>query len=184
MRIVGGEKKGFRLKGPYIEKVRPAMDKVKDSLFSMLYPLEMSELEVLDVFAGTGSIGLESLSRGCKYALFIEANRIMAKNIKDNIEFLNYTSKAKVFSKDFRIALRMLHKNKEKFDIIFSDPPYNLGLVNEFLKTLEKYNVLKENGLLIMEIDKNELPNIPPNLKIMKERSYGRTNILIFQQTV
>lgn len=184
MRIVGGEKRGFQLKGPYVERVRPAMDKVKDSLFSMLYPLETEELEILDVFAGTGSIGLEALSRGCKHATFVEANKIMAKNIKDNIELLDYSEKADVLNKDFRIALRILYKNEEKFDIIFSDPPYNLGLVNEFFKILKKYNVLKEKGLLIMEIDKSELPKKILDFKIVKERSYGRTNILIFQQTV
>jgi 16S rRNA (guanine(966)-N(2))-methyltransferase RsmD len=184
MRIVGGEKKGFRLKGPYVKKVRPAMDKVKDSLFSMLYPLKTEELEILDVFAGTGSVGLEALSRGYKYAIFIEANKIMAKNIKDNLELLGYSKKANILNKDFRVALRMLYKAKKRFDIIFSDPPYNLGLVNEFFEMLKKYNVLKEDGLLIMEIDNNELPKELSNFKILKERSYGRTNIVIFQQTV
>jgi 16S rRNA (guanine966-N2)-methyltransferase len=181
MRIVSGEKKGIKLKGPYSKKVRPAMDKVKDSIFSLLFPLEMDNLEVLDVFAGTGSVGFEALSRGGKSCTFIESSRLMAKNIKDNAILLGYEKKVNIINKDFRIALKVLKNNNKEFDIIFSDPPYNLGLVDEFLRALDKFNILRKDGILVMEIDRNELQKENYGLSILKNRKYGRTNIVIFK---
>ena len=184
MRIVSGDKKGIRLKGPYSKRVRPVMDKVKDSIFSMLYPLELHSLKIVDIFAGTGSVGLEALSRGGKECLFVESDKQMVKNILDNIKLTGYESKTRILNKDFRIALKSLKKKKEYFDLVFSDPPYNLGLVEEFLNNLYNFDILSENGLLVMEIDKNEIPEDPKkySLRVVKQKSYGRTNILIFKK--
>ncbi len=183
MRIVSGEKKGIILKGPYVKNVRPAMDKIKDSIFSLVTLSQTQGSMVLDVFAGTGSVGLEALSRGASKCFFIEANRLMSKNIKDNINILAYEEKSVVINRDFRIAIRTLFNNHKKFDMIFSDPPYNLGLVEEFLTTIEKYDILNVNGMLVMEIDRKELPKKPPkNLSVFKHKEYGRTNILIFKK--
>ena len=185
MRIVSGKNKGLKLKGPYLKKVRPAMDKIKDSIFSLLLPLEMDGLRILDVFAGTGSVGLEAISRGGKSCHFVETNKLMAKNIYDNIKLVKCDQNCKVINKDFRIALKILDKKEEKFDIIFSDPPYNLGLVDEFLKLLINFNILNKNGIVVMEIDRNEVPKyLDKKFEIVKQKEYGRTNIMILKHAL
>ena len=181
MRIITGRAKGLKLKTPAGLSTRPTSDRVKESLFDILNGLiNFSEINsVLDIFAGTGALGLESISRGATSATFIDA--ATTEIIRDNITRTKFED-CKVLRGDFEKILRRLSKKNLSFDIIFSDPPYSKGLAQKSLNLVTELNLLNENGLMIVEHGAGEI--LESNFELIRKIIYGHTTaITIFEKS-
>ena len=175
MRIITGKAKGLKLKTPAGMNTRPTSDRIKESLFSVLGGMiDFNECEkVLDIFAGTGALGLEAVSRGAESAFF--ADNFTADLIRENIKRAKFEENCKVFRGDFEKSLSNFAGAGEVFDLIFCDPPYNKGLSQKTLDFVSEKNLLTENGLLIVETGAEEFLDEPKNLKCIRRMTYGKT---------
>ena len=175
MRIITGRAKGLKLKTPANFSTRPTSDRVKESLFSILNGMkDCSEVEaVLDIFAGTGALGIESLSRGAKSAVFIDA--ATSDLISENIRRAKFEDFCKVFRGDFKKVLQKISRQDLKFDLIFSDPPYAKGLAQSTINLVSELELLKTDGLLIVEHGADEILELPQNLNLLRKTVYGKT---------
>jgi len=173
MRIVAGENKGNILKSPKDLHVRPTSEKVREALFDIL-GTSVEETCFLDLFAGTGAVGIEALSRGAKKAIFIEKEQKCIKIIKDNLKKTENSQNALVYKIDFLSGLKLLARKKFLLDYIFLDPPYNRGLVNISLLEISKLPILRHSGLVIAQHYKKEkvMENLN-NLSLYNQRRYG-----------
>ncbi|MBR4153039.1 MAG: 16S rRNA (guanine(966)-N(2))-methyltransferase RsmD [Selenomonadaceae bacterium] len=177
MRIITGRAKGLKLKTPAGLSTRPTSDRVKESLFSVLNGLiNFSEIKsVLDIFAGTGALGLESISRGASSATFIDA--ATAEIIRENINRSKFEN-CKVLRGDFEKILSKLAKENATFDLIFSDPPYAKGLSQKSLKLVAELNLLSDGGLMIIEHGAEEILDVPINFNLFRKITYGHTTAI------
>ena len=175
MRIITGRAKGLRLKTPKNFLTRPTADRVKESLFSILNGLiNFSEIKsVLDIFAGTGALGLESISRGANSAIFIDA--ATTDIIRENITRAGFED-CNVLRGDFEKVLRRLAKQNLAFDLIFSDPPYKKGLAQKSLELVAELNLL--NGLMIVEHGAEENLDVPTAFQLVRKTVYGHTTAI------
>ena len=174
MRIVTGSVKGLKLKAPKGFSTRPTSDRVKESVFNILNGMiNFSEVDnVLDIFAGTGSLGIEALSRGASSAVFIDfaTTEIISENIK-RAKFENVT---KIFRGDFVKVLKKISAQDLKFDLIFADPPYKKNLANITLELIAELELLNTGGLIVVEhgIDENLDTKI---VEKIRKIDYGHT---------
>ncbi|MDF2875597.1 MAG: rsmD [Sporomusa sp.] len=188
MRIITGIAKGTKLKTPKGLDVRPTADRVKESMFSILANLVLPAgrhaligAKVLDLFAGTGNLGLEALSRGAAHALFIDHSQISLAAIDQNISNARLGDLAKVQRADSIKALDRLAQSGQTFTLIFLDPPYNQGLVNTILLKLDGSSVLIEGGIIVVEHSKHESFNTQwQNLQLIRTERYGETIVTFF----
>lgn len=174
MRIITGSAKGLRLKTAAGLATRPTSDRVKESLFSILSGLvDFHEVNaVLDIFAGTGAIGLESISRGANSATFIDTNtNILTENIR-RTKFQN----CRVLRDEFRSALKKI--SSQKFDLIFSDPPYASNFAQISANLVSELSLLADAGLLIVEHGVNDILATPDNLEPVRKITYGHTTAI------
>ena len=176
MRIISGKYKGKILKGDNIEGTRPTMDRVKESLFGIIQN-NINKSICLDLFAGSGSLGIEALSNGAKTCYFVDKNKIV-------IDVLNINTKGVdgvvIIKNDYLNALKYFSDNKIKFDIIFLDPPYKLNLIKNSLVKIKEYDLLNKDGLIICEYENEEF-DIDYVLK--KEKKYGTKKIKIYKNS-
>ena len=149
MRIISGKYKGKKLNGFTIEGTRPTMDRVKESLFAMIQT-NLNEAIVLDLFAGSGALGLEAISNGAKKCYLIDNNEEAIKTIKANST--NIKEDLNIIHTDYKKFLKQID---QKFDIIFLDPPYQSNQLNKALKIIEERDLLKEKGIVVCEYEKN-----------------------------
>ena len=180
MRIITGKARGLRLKTPKNFLTRPTADRIKESLFNILSGLiNFSEINsVLDIFAGTGALGLESISRGAKSATFIDTTT--TEIIRDNVTRAKFDD-CKILRGDFEKILRRLGKQNLSFDLIFSDPPYAKGLAQKSLELVAELNLL--SGLMVVEHGAEEILDTPSNFKLLRQTTYGHTTaITIFER--
>lgn len=182
MRILGGIYKGRDLPTLTGDGCRPAMAKVREALFNMLAArgLDLPGLRVLDVFAGTGSLGFECLSRGAAFAHFVEANKTLARRIADNARLLGL--KPNAYAAAPSDALKLLAKApREPFGLVFVDPPYGRDLFLPVLELLAKNRWLGEEAFLVAEVEKDlVIDTWPDSLELETDRLYGQTRILIW----
>ena len=182
MRIITGRAKGLRLKTPAGLSTRPTADRVKESLFSILSGLiNFPEINsVLDIFAGTGALGLEAISRGASSAVFID--NTTAEIIRENISRTRFEN-CNVLRGDFEKILVKLAKQNMAFDLIFSDPPYSKGLAQKSLALVAEKNLLIDGGLMIIEHGAAEILDSPINFQLVRKIIYGHTTaITIFER--
>lgn len=183
MRIITGIAKGIRIKAPKGLDVRPTADRVKGSMFNIIINLELpiaggaiDGANVLDLFAGTGNLGLEALSRGAAHALFIDHNLPSLAVIKDNIHNAKLNDKTEVWRGDSIKAIEKLNQLGRTFRLIFIDPPYNQGLVHAVLLRLDTTNVVEAGGLIVVEHSKHEpITTQWQHLKLIRTERYGET---------
>ena len=182
MRIISGLKRGLKLKSLEGSDTRPTLDNVKEAIFSMLFD-KVTDAFVLDLFAGSGALGLEALSRGAGKSVFVDANPKACSVIKANIESAKMEGASLVVRSDAAEYLKKAKAENEKFDLIFLDPPYSKGLVEEALSLIEEYGILKENGLIICEFDSTEKPDIK-SFNLVKDKKYGRVCVNILEASI
>jgi 16S rRNA (guanine(966)-N(2))-methyltransferase RsmD len=175
MRIIGGIASGKRIHTLKGCSIRPTSDKIKESIFNMICPLEGQAF--LDLFAGTGSIGLEALSRGAWPVIFVEKNIRLTEAIKKNIyecglEDKNY----EILSVDVQAAIRRLSQKKIKFELLFADPPYEDGFIHSTLQCLGNSTVLSDESLVILQHSYREALNKElTHFQLIDQRKYGDT---------
>ena len=149
MRIIAGSARSLPLRAPEGLDTRPTSDQIKETLFNMLQ-YDIPGCYFLDLFAGSGQMGLESLSRGGEYSVFVDNNRKAAKCIEENIHFTKFDTKARLINSDVISALYTL-EGKYKFDIVFMDPPYNKEFEKNVLTYLKDSSILKTDTIIIVE---------------------------------
>mgnify|MGYP001004174672 FL=1 len=183
MRIISGINKGKKLYAPEGAQVRPTGDKIKEAVFNIIGPID-EEAVVLELFAGSGSVGIEFLARGAKHCTFIDVSRKSLNYVKKNLDLCNFNNKAKIIMSDYEKAIINLSQNNEKFDYIFADPPYALNLSNNIINKVFEFDIIKSGGLLIIETDKSEkvIDNKDTNMIKYKEKIYGRTRISLIRR--
>lgn len=173
MRVIAGTSKGRKLYAPKTHNIRPALDKVKGAIFNILF--DVSGTTVLDLFAGTGAVGIEALSRGALHATFVDASNEATTIIRKNIALCGFEGKTSLFPTKVHVALEYFAKHGQKFDLIFVDPPYLKNLVNETLGQVSALGVLNENGKIIVEHHPKEPVADVSGLVLTETRKYGQT---------
>ena len=180
MRVIAGEAKGRRLKAPKGRELRPTGDRVKEALFNIL-PHDLSGRKVLDLFAGTGNLSIEALSRGAEAAVLVDVSRDATHVIEENVRGLGLTERSRVLTASVFKSVRMLSRREEKFDLIFLDPPYDKELVGETLKAIAAEGLLAESGVVVAEHSVREkVQERYGALVLSDQRRYGDTMLSFF----
>lgn len=181
MRVITGLAKGRRLKAPKGMDTRPTSDRVKEALFNILGQ-RVVDAEFLDLFAGTGSIGIEALSRGSRAVVFVERDPRAYKVILDNLNTVGFSKGVELYRQEVQKATIMLGKRKKAFDIVFIDPPYQKNLEKQTLDDLQKNNLLKPHSLVIVEgSTRDSLPKEVGILRLVREEIYGDTTLSFYE---
>ncbi len=176
MRIVGGEFRGRRLVQPKKQTIRPTSDRNREMLFNIIshkWPQNLEGARVLDVFAGTGALGLEAISRGAESCLFVESNAQGAAIIQQNIEALNVRENAQILQKDATKSGNLTRFSD--FLLVFADPPYGKGLGEQAIATILEQNCLADDALVILEERRDCLPDSLSGFRKCDERNAGET---------
>ncbi len=181
MRIISGEMRGFKLRAPKGTDTRPTSDRVKESLFSILGYIE-STSKVLDLFAGSGNVGLEFLSRGAEEAYFIDSSAESVSVIKENIKKCRVEDCTYVYKNDVLKSIDILSRKRKKFDYIFLDPPYKRGIAEEVLEKISEADILNEGALVIVEHEDGLEFEEYKGLENIDSRKYGSTGITFFRK--
>ncbi len=179
MRIVAGKRKGLTIRTIESDSTRPTRDVVREALFSILTN-RISDSVFLDLFAGSGAIGIEAISRGAEFAYFSDINPQCIKVINENIAKAKFEEESKVFKADYKLVLNKL--KDIKFDIIYIDPPYNKGIGIDAMNIISENEMLSEDGVIILETDTNEeVPEVIGRYIKYNEKKYGRNILNLFK---
>ncbi|OQX86465.1 16S rRNA (guanine(966)-N(2))-methyltransferase RsmD [candidate division KSB1 bacterium 4484_87] len=181
MRVIAGQCKGRILFRPKSKAIRPTSDRVKESLFSFLGDRIVGQ-SVLDLFAGTGNLAIEALSRGAEHAVLVDRAKEAVEIIYKNVNLTGFSDKCRVVRSDVFQYLRYAIKHDEKFGVIFADPPYLQNVIGSLLQLIDLNDLLNTGGLFVLEHDSEKSVNIAlDSLSVMREKNYGTTTITIFQ---
>ena len=174
MRVITGTARGRRLKTPENYDIRPTTDNVKESVFNIIQ-FDIEGRRVLDLFAGTGQLGIECLSRGAAEAVFIDENTAAVKIVKENLKTCGFT--AAVLQQDALSYLR----HCGRFDLVFVDPPYDSGLYESVLETINSVDILSDGGIILCESSREKtLPDMRAPYRKKKEYNYGRVKLTVY----
>ena len=182
MRIISGKFRGKKILEPKDIKTRPLKDLTKESIFNIInhskkFNVEIKDANILDLFSGVGSFGLECLSRGANQVSFVENYRGVLPVLKKNLSSLNTFKKYEILEADILNGTYLKNINS-KFDIIFLDPPYKYSELEEILINISDKKILNKNGIIIIHRHKKEKDEFPINFKILEEKKYGISKII------
>ena len=180
MKVISGKYKGRLLDGFDISGTRPTMDRVKESLFAMIQD-KMDNSIVLDLFSGSGNLGIEALSEGALFAYFVDENKKAIQVIRRNLEKLKISS-FDITSCDYQKALSYYFEQSIFFDIIFLDPPYQTDYIQRSLALIDQYSLLKKDGIVVCESDSLEKIVYPNVFFPVKEKKYGDKYVVILKK--
>ena len=179
LRIISGTVRGRRLATQRGESIRPTSDRIKESIFNILGEQIEGEV-VLDLFAGTGNLGIEALSRGARKVLFVEKGRRAVSLIQKNLLTCGLEASAEILMSDVHRAIGVLHRRGEVFDVILMDPPYGRGFVALTLKRLQSQRIYHERSILVLQHDRREpLPDPGGAWNLLQQRKIGDTILSI-----
>jgi 16S rRNA (guanine(966)-N(2))-methyltransferase RsmD len=184
MRIIGGTARGRRLAAISGKQIRPTSDRIREALFSILYSRtgSLEGLKVLDIFAGSGALGIEALSRGAAGAWFIDSATQARQAIRENLERCGFIDKGRIIDGDASKVLRSLTADGP-FDLIFMDPPYGHGLAGQILEQIDTLELLAEKGLICLETGVDDaMPGRAGRLSCSGQRRYGSTMLHFFHR--
>ena len=179
MRVISGKYRRIELKGFNIDGIRPTMDKVKEAIFAMIQDY-VPESVCLDLFGGTGSLGIEALSNGAKHVYFTDEMKDAINIIKTNIDKIK-DNNSTIICSDYTSSIKKFSENNIKFDIIFIDPPYGKIKIKSVIDKIIKYDILNKNGIIVCEYEDEILEENYDYLNLIKYRKYGRTYISIYK---
>lgn len=181
MRIISGKARGRKLLSPPTSETRPTLDRVKEAMFSMIQGYIMDAV-VIDVFAGSGSLGLESASRGAKEVYLVDKSPNTFPMLKQNVDNLKFDDFCFPLNMDSYLALNSLADKGKVFDLIFIDPPYMKDMIPNAIKIIEDRDMLQEDGLIVTKIDTSEEIYEGYNkIKLFKSRKYGNTTVCFYR---
>lgn len=181
IKINSGLYKSRRIQAP--SSIRPTQDKIKQAIFN-IFGKCIVDANVLDLFSGSGALGIEAISRGAKYVLFVESNRLAARIIAENIKNLKIPNHLwDILIMDAYKAMAMLHTRNKYYNIVFADPPYDKNQIKKILQTLSQYDILERNSIIAIEHSFREsIPENEYNFLLIKQKKY-RDTILSFFKT-
>lgn len=180
LRVISGSLKGRKISGYDIEGTRPTMDRVKESLFASIQDY-IEDSVVLDLFAGSGNLGIEAISNGCKSCFFVDCNSKCIKVIQENLKNFCVVDKSTVMECDYKKALNRFTEIGQVFDIIFVDPPYKDSVLIEIMDYVRKYRLLSSGGVIVLEYSVDILDVNIDSYKLLKKKKYGDKFISIYQ---
>ena len=184
MKILTGRLRGRTLLFKFAAGLRPTSDRVRKAIFDMLQG-QVEGSRVLDLFSGTGALGIEALSLGAREAVFVETEKGQAKKIEEILGILELKKETRVIVSDAFTALERLSEGKEFFDLVFADPPYERGLAAKTLEKLFACDVMSPGGFFVLECsDKEKAPAAPGGWRELRCRTYGDTKIILYQKGV
>jgi 16S rRNA (guanine(966)-N(2))-methyltransferase RsmD len=179
MRVISGKARGIRLKTPEGLQTRPTADRVKEALFSIIH-FDLPAARVLDLFGGTGQLGIEAISRGAKEAVFVDQSEKACKLIRENLRLAKMENEGRVIRGDY---LSFLKSTKEKFDLILLDPPYAEVFLENALKLITEIDILQSNGIIVAECPVGkELPRDFPGYTRSRDYKYGNTVLILYRK--
>ncbi len=177
MRVISGKARGRKLVSPEGLLTRPTTDRVKESIFNILSPYIPAQ-RVLDLFAGSGALGIEALSRGSAHCTFVEANKSAMATVKKNIELTRTEDSSSTVFGDSLSFLKSCH---DGFDVIFLDPPYNTGLLQKSVELIRERNLLKPDGVILCESEVGGEEPPKDVYDIIKQAKYGKTTVFVLK---
>lgn len=180
MRIIAGSARGRPLLAPRGEDTRPTQDRVREALFNMLQG-RLQDARVLDLFAGSGALGLEALSRGAAHATFVDKSPRAMQVLSQNVSALGFAAQAERMGTDAAQALRRLLKQQRRFDLIFLDPPYRFAMA-DVLSDLAPGRLLAGEGCLALEHRRGGFGSPPAGYVLLRQRAYGDTELTLLMQ--
>ena len=180
MRIIAGSARGTPLLAPKGMDTRPTQDKVKESLFNMLQG-QLEDGAALDLFAGSGALGLEAVSRGASRAVLVDQSREASQCIRRNIEKLRFQDRAELLTCDWKQAVSKLARESRKFDLVFLDPPYRMDDLGSLCDELDGAGLLNPEAVVVWERRAGTKNELPPAFALMKQRAYGDTEMLLYR---
>lgn len=181
MRIIAGKAKGRKLLSPPTYETRPTLDRIKESMFSIIQGY-IPDAVVIDIFSGTGSLALEAASRGAKECYLVDKSPITFPVLKQNIENLKFQDFCHPLNMDAYSALRTMADRNKVFDIIFIDPPYLKNMIPEAIQIVEEKNLLDKDGIIVAKIDTSEeIFQGTSKIKLYNHRKYGNTTICFYR---
>lgn len=181
MKVISGILKGRNINGYNIDGTRPTMDRVKESLFGMIQAYVKNSI-CLDLFAGSGQLGIEAISNGASLCYFIDNNKEVIKILNKNIIDLGIKKESKVILSDWKRMLNDFGNQDIKFDIIFVDPPYDYNVYEKILVKVSELDLLNDDGLIILEHSGLKLNDRYNNLTLYKEKKYGSKCVNIYKK--
>lgn len=176
MKVISGIAHGTNLKSPDILGVRPTISRIKEAIFNSI-AFELPGATFLDLYSGSGAIGIEALSRGAKKSIFIDQNKKCTELIKKNLELTKLNGSAQIICMDVCDGIKKLYEQKVLCDFVFMDPPYNKNLVNETMSCLEKFNILAPDAIIICETSATEIISKSDRFDIFKTKLYNKIMI-------
>lgn len=182
MRVISGKCRGTKLVAPEGLHTRPTTDRIKETLFNMI-AFDIPGCEFLDLFSGSGSIGVEALSRGAQKVIFVDNNPAAIACINQNLQKTSLQKEGIVYNRDSLSVIKTLGEQKAKFDIIFLDPPYAMEGINEILEGIITYDLLKPEGYIIVESGSEYEIGIPDQLICFKQKNYKTTIMSFYERT-
>ena len=178
MRIIAGEARGRTIEAPPGSTTRPTLDRVRENLFNMIQG-EVRDRSVLDLFAGSGALSLEALSRGAAFAVLADRDRRACETQKKNIGRLGYEARTQIISGDWRPVLERLRREGRRFDLVFLDPPYAMSDTNALITSLAP--VIDDRSLIVLEHEASRSIPAPDGFVCEKERSWGYCGISLYR---
>jgi 16S rRNA (guanine966-N2)-methyltransferase len=180
LRVIGGNLKGKKLFSAKGQNLRPTSDRVREAIFDILQN-QFQGRNILDLFAGTGALGIEALSRGAKRAVFVEGGARSLGVLRRNIEECRLKEQAEVVGREARVAIKILEARGESFELIFLDPPYSKGLARRVLEVLSRSSIVTAGTLVVAEHSLSEELDSMPIWQRIDRRRYGRTLVSFFR---
>lgn len=182
MRVIGGIARGHRLLSPKGTAVRPTSDRVREAIFSSIQT-RVANAVVLDLFAGAGTLGIESLSRYAQKVIFVDSAHLQMELIRENLVKTRLEENAELLQKDCETAIKHLKSRKVMFDLVFADPPYRQGYIEKTIRWLSEAAVVKEDGLVVVEFGYEEtIPEIVEDFRQISLRKYGTTGVAYYSR--
>ena len=177
MRIISGSKRGHKLYGFDGMDIRPTTDRVKESMFNLIQDF-VPQSRVLDLFAGSGALGFEALSRGAEFGVLVDKDKNSLALIKKNNNALGFSNLEIVNSE----AMNFLDNTKKEFSLIFLDPPYNKGFIAPIIRKISDRKILSQDGIVVLESDLSDEHGDFEGLIKLKQKKYGRTYVTVYKR--
>jgi len=182
VRIISGELRGRKLRAPDGLATRPTSDRVREALFNII-SARVPGASFLDLFAGSGAVGLEAISRGATKTVFVEQARRALEQLEENVERCRVADRARIVGRDALAALKLLAAADERFDVVYVDPPYDAGLYTPVLRFLGTSKLVDASGLVVVELrSRDRLPDDAGELRHYRDERYGDTTLAFYEQ--
>jgi 16S rRNA (guanine966-N2)-methyltransferase len=179
LRIIGGEWRGRKLRFPDAPNLRPTPDRVRETVFNWLAPI-IQGARCLDLFAGSGALGLEALSRGAAFITFVDSHKKVIQVLHGHLDLLKANEKAEALHLD---GVKFLNTEAKPYDVVFLDPPYQSNFMEKVVPLLEENDCLSDNAMLYLEVEKRQsLPELPESWIMLKEKTAGDVSYFLFQR--